>query len=223
LLHHEKAYYARLTPAPGPEREWLSRECFSKITQMTGDIMSRSPKGWSQTFTEKELNSYFAEYFKTSGQSDQMLPEGVTEPRVSLEDGGIIRLGFRYGKKPWDTLISIAFRVWLANGELNALCMELMSLHAGGLPISAQSLLEQVFEVARRSNIAVTWYCYHGHHTAVLRIQAGTLHPTDQLTTLQISNGSLMIGGKPVDTSSLATAASFAPALPSPDHIPAAR
>jgi hypothetical protein len=49
----------------------------------------------------------------------------------------------------WSTVISISFRVWVAPKEANVVVLELQSLYAGALPISAQSLLDQLAELKR--------------------------------------------------------------------------
>src|SRR5947199_7848858 len=104
---------------------------------------------WRGSFTEAEINSCFAEHLTDSKTADRLLPEGISEPRLQIE-GDRIRLGFRYGSRPWSTIISIDFRVWLAKQEPNVVVLELERLHAGALPVSAQSLLEQISEVLRR-------------------------------------------------------------------------
>src|SRR5437879_5172250 len=150
LLRREQSCDALLAPPAGPGRGRESKDCLNKLAGVTANIMDRNPEEWVARFTEKELNSYFAEDFESKGMSEQLLPDDVNEPRIALDGDGVVRLGFRYGKKPWQTVITIAFRIWLAKDEPNTICMELLSTHAGGLPISAQGIMERVFSVARR-------------------------------------------------------------------------
>src|SRR5207247_5107671 len=131
---------------------------------------------WHGTFSEAQINSYFEEHFISSGFASRLLPDSVAAPRVVLEDDKI-RLAFRYGTPPWSTIISIDFRVWLAPKERNVVVLELQSLHAGSLPVSAQSLLEQLSEALRKRNIEVTWYRHNGNPTAVLRFQTAAPRP----------------------------------------------
>jgi hypothetical protein len=196
LLRHEKSFYLRLAPPAGPERERDSNRCLNKLADVTARIIDRNPDLWEARFTEKELNSYFAEDFERKGMSDQLLPDDVSEPRVALDGDGVVRLGFRYGKRPWQTVITITFRIWLAKDEPNTICLELLGTHAGGLPISAQGILERVFNVARRQGIEVAWYNYNGHQTAVLRFQTGQNHQAVTLRTLTVQNGEIIIGGQ---------------------------
>jgi hypothetical protein len=207
LLRHEKSFYSRLEPPAGPEREQESTRCLTKLLGLTANMDERNPDAWEAHFTAKELNSFFAEDFESHGISEQMLPDDVSGPRVSFEEDSVIRLGFRYGKRPWRTLMTIAFRVWLAKDEANAICVELISIHAGGLPVSAQGILERVFDVARRQGIEVAWYNYNGHQTAVLRfpsnMSSNQSHATVLLKTLQVKDGELIIGGQASEMSPL--------------------
>src|SRR5207245_9637361 len=99
-----------------------------------------------------------------------------------------IRLAFRYHAGPWSTVITIDMRVWLANKrEPNVIALELQSLHAGSVPIAAQSLLEQISETARQNGIEVIWYPYNGNPVALLKFQANQPHPTIQFLDLQRS------------------------------------
>src|SRR5262249_48018913 len=130
----------------------------------------------------------------TSGVAEKLLPEGVTGPRVSIT-ADKIRLAVRYGTPPWSAIISIDLRVWLAAKEANVVALELQGLHAGSLPISAQSLLEQIKEVGRVHNIEVTWYRHNGNPVALLRFQSEQ-RPAGPLSRLELRPGTLTIAGR---------------------------
>src|SRR5207253_2306140 len=111
-----------------------------------------------------------------------------------------IRLGFRYGTEPWSTIITIDLKIWLpVSPEPNVVAIELEGLHAGGLPISAQSMLEHIFDVARRHDIEVTWYRRSGNPVALLRFQAGQTKTSVRLERLELRDGKIIIGGKAVE------------------------
>src|SRR5262245_22856002 len=178
LLVHEPSVYARASQPEGDERKHLSGEFNSEFVQLYEGIRNQSV--WGATFTEKSVNSYFEEDFIRTGISKSILPEGVSAPRVVIEPDKV-RLAFRYQIGPWNTIITIDMRVWLANKrEPNVIALELQGLHAGSLPIAAQSLLEQISETARQNGIEVIWYRYHGNPVALLRFQADQAHPTIQ-------------------------------------------
>jgi hypothetical protein len=196
LFLHEPAVYARSAQPEGEERRQQSGEFFTEFARLYQEIHN---KEWEATFTEKSINCYFEEGFIESGVSKTVLPEGISAPRVAIEQDKF-RLAFRYNVGPWSTIISIEMRMWLAsNGEPNVIALELQSLHAGSLPISAQSLLEQIFETARQNGIKVSWYRYHGNPVALLKFQADEPHPTIQFLSLQLKNGTLSIQGRSID------------------------
>jgi hypothetical protein len=197
LLLHEPAIYARSNLPEGEERQKLSGEFNSEFVHLYEGI--RRDINWDATFTEKSINSYFQEDFVHLGVAKSVLPEGVSDPRVALEPDKL-RLAFRYTVGPWSTIISIDMRIWLPNKrEPNVIALELQSLHAGSLPIAAQSLLEQISETARQNGIEVIWYRYHGNPVALLKFQANEPHPTIQFMGLKLDTGKIIIEGRSLD------------------------
>jgi hypothetical protein len=200
LVRHEPDCYQRLAQPPGEERQKHSKEflenCSSLATKVVND------KVWEVQFTQDQINSYLDEDFIHS--NIKLLPEGINQPRVALE-ADKIRLAFRYGKEAWySTIITVDLRVWVAKKtqEPNVVGLELQGLHAGSLPISAQSVLENISEVARRQDIEVTWYRFNGNPVALLRFQATQQRPTVRLERLSLQKGLLSVGGRAVEGTS---------------------
>jgi hypothetical protein len=197
LIHNDPDYYHRCAVPPGEERQKHSREFTSQFVMLVNQVKNHEP-AWSDRFTQEQINSFFEEDFVRSGTMETILPENVSAPRVAIEPDKI-RLAFRYGKGTWSTIISLDIRVWLTQ-EPNVLGLELQALHAGALPISAQSLLEQVSEAVHQYHIEVTWYRYHGNPAALLRFQADRPRPTVQLRQLELHKGMLVIGGQSLES-----------------------
>ncbi len=197
LFLHEPAVYARSSLPEGEERQRLSGQFNSEFLHLADGI--RKEVTWDATFTERSINGYFEEDFVRSGVAKSVLPEGISAPRVAIEPDKF-RLAFRYNLGPWNTIISIEMRMWLATKrEPNVIALELQSLHAGSVPIAAQSLLEQISETARQNGIEVIWYRYHGNPVALLKFQANEPHPTIQFLDLKLNNGELVIRGRSID------------------------
>jgi hypothetical protein len=200
LLVHEPAVYARASQPEGEERKHLCGQFNNEFVHLYDGI--RNGPTFDGTFTEESINSYLEEDFIRTGIAKSVLPEGVNAPRVALEPDRI-RLAFRYNLGPWSTIITIDMRVWLANKrEPNVIALELQGLHAGSMPIAAQSLLEQISETARQNGIDVIWYRYHGNPVALLKFQANQPHPTIQFVDLQLDTGKLVISGRAIDAGS---------------------
>jgi hypothetical protein len=198
LLWRVPRFYQDRDLPPGPQRVQESKAFVKGFIELVDGIKNYRPS-WQTSFTEAQINSFFQEQFIQWGLDSKHLPEGISDPRVVLEKDSI-RLAFRYGKPPWATVISLDLGVWLAPHEVNVVALELRGLHAGALPISAQSLLEQISEVARRANnIDVTWYRHNGNPVALLRFQSDGPQPTVQLQSLQVSDGRLTLTGGSLD------------------------
>jgi hypothetical protein len=201
LVLHEPDFYHRAALPPGQEREHNSHEFEAKFTHlMSGMINDRE---WREKFSAAQINSYLEEDFVRSGIHDRLLPEGISDPRVTFGPGKI-RLAFRYGAQSWcSTIVTIDFGVWLCQKDVNVVAMELQGLHAGSLPITAQSLLDRVSEVARRQDIEVTWYRLNGNPVALLRFQATQPRPTVRLERLELTDGELLIVGHSAEAAPL--------------------
>jgi hypothetical protein len=207
LVRHEPDFYVKNALPPGKERTQRSGKFFEEFVQFCSDV--RDYREWNARFEEDCINSYFDEQFVTSGLAEKVLPEGITAPRIAIEEDRF-RLAFRYRLGPVSSVISIDMRMWLTPKEPNVVALELQGLHAGSLPIAAQSLLEQISEAARQNNIEVTWYRHRGNPVALLRFQADQDHPTLRLDHLVLHKGLIEIQGRSSDSAPLRAMLSFA-------------
>jgi hypothetical protein len=211
LTRHEPSFYRNAAIPVGPQRTEWSREFDATAKNFIAWIINGGDAqtgNWNGKFGEHGINSYLAEQFVTTGLAQRILPEGVREPRIVLEQDRI-RLGFRYGEPPWSTVIAIDFRVWLAQHEQNVVVLELQALHAGALPISAQSLLQQISESLRSSNIQVTWFRHNGNPTAAVKFNTDQPRPTCQVRQVELKPGTLAIFGHSSEPLSPAPPADF--------------
>ena len=201
LVRHVPAFYQSASLPPGPERQEQSKEFENKCSNLINGIIN--DRSWEERFTEAQINSYFDEGFVRSGINDRLLPEGISQPRISIKSDAM-RLAFRYGTGSWcSAVVEIDFRIWLCAKETNVVALELQALRAGSLPITAQSLLERVSEAARRQDIEVTWYRHEGNPVALLRFQANQPRPTVRLQRLELKDGELVVGGTSVEAAPL--------------------
>jgi hypothetical protein len=211
LARYEKAWYANASLPPGPAREKLSQAFYQEFCEFVTAIAGE--REWYGRFTDEQVNSYLEEGFVQSGLDTRLLPEGISQPRFVFE-ADRLRFGFRYGSGTWSTVVSFELRPWVPAGEQNVLALELAGLHAGVLPVKAQSLLERIAQAARDNGIEMSWYRYNGHPVAVLRFQADLQRPTVQLQRVELRPGSIMIRGTSPDGTPRADA-SDVPARPS--------
>jgi hypothetical protein len=200
LVYHEPDYYGRCAIPPGSERVLLSNQFVGVFgSDLVGKIIGGDvgKLQWS-VFEEPQLNAYLQEGFLKWPDAASWKRHGISDPRVAF-DKDHIRLGFRYGTKPWQTIISFDVRVWLVPKEVNMIAVEIVGRHAGSLPISAQSLLEVIAEQARNNNVEVKWYRHNGNPVALVQFQSDKSRPTFQLRHLILESKLLRIGGMPLE------------------------
>ncbi|MBV9125037.1 MAG: hypothetical protein JO112_16910 [Planctomycetes bacterium] len=191
VLHEPDSYLRRAVP-PSLERKKMSGVFFSDFSNFFTRTHESEEQPWSVRFKEDCINSYFEEGFIQQGFARSYLPEGISQPRVAI-DADKIRLMFRYSIGPWSTVVSIDVSVWVVPREANVIALEFQGLHAGLLPISAQSLLEHVTQMAQPARIEVTWYRHNRNPVALLRFQAEHNRPTIQLQKLDLQPGCLTV------------------------------
>lgn len=215
LVRHEPRAYREAPVAEGNRRRDCSRDFQQRATDLYNQI--GADPNWGSVFTDEQVNSYFDEDFLTQHLDVQMLPEGVTEPRVVFEQDRV-HLAFRYGRGAWSTIISVDLHVWLPRCEPNVVALELEGFHAGAMPISAQSLLEKLSEVGTKYGAEVSWYRHDGNPVALMRFQPEGPRTSLQLTAVQFQPGRVVISGQtsePVPARPGGPPLAAAPAAPS--------
>src|SRR5260370_20011592 len=193
LKHDPHFYHASDFPSSA-ERKQLSIKCVGDFMQMLGDVKGGDQKPWEVSFTESGINSFFQEDLVSLGEAENLRKIGVSEPRVAF-DQDRIRFAFRYGSGFWSTVVSYDVRVGAVPKEPNVRAVESLGGRAGAMPISVQSLLAEVTELAARQNIEVTAYRHEGHPVALFRFQADQARPTAHLTCVRSEPGKLTLRG----------------------------
>jgi hypothetical protein len=193
LIRYEPQYYTHARVTTSEQACVESHNFHVVVTGLISDI--NTEKQWDATFTDEEINSYLSEGFIQSGLAKQLLPDGVSEPRVVFEDDRI-RLAFRLRQGLLSTVISMDMKVWLAKTEPNVVAVQLESFRAGVLPIAAHWLLESISETGRQNGIEINWYRHDGYPVALLRFQADQTHPTLVIQAVKTEKGRITIQGK---------------------------
>ena len=211
LLKREPAFYRHAAPRSDYDTREKASRLLTRVQELKNDI--RTKGDWGETFTAEELNCFFAEMMSDNGTFAGMLPRRFHDPRVAV-DGDRLRLGFRYGKGFWSTVVSVEFRVWLVAEQVNLMAVEVCDLRLGGLGVGAQSILDAIGETARASNIDVTWYRHNGNPVGLFRFFPDQPRPASQVLTLEVRDGTITVAGKSVaegPASAMAPAPALAP------------
>jgi hypothetical protein len=197
LIKHEPTFYKEASKPAGMERTAQSAEFESRCGSLINGIQNRYPDWW-EVFTTDQINAFLQEGFLTSWGGNNNLPDGFHDLRVQIEDG-MLRLGCRYGKGFWSTTITIDLKIWLVAKEVNLIGVELVSLRAGGLPVSRQIVLDYITEAGHRKNIDVKWYHRKSNPVAIMKLQADQVRPTIQIQRLDLQLGKMIIVGRSTD------------------------
>jgi len=206
LLYHEPAFYRSCEIPAGPDRAEASKKCLGRFITRLGNPIWNNDSSWGVDFTGHEINSFLQEdFFNKWPDSKTLQRQGISDVRIAFEPENHIRLGFRYGNKPWQTIMSFDLRVWLVPKEVNLLAVELVSRRAGALPVSAQSLLTLVAEQFNSKYVELSWYRHNGNPVALVRFQSDGSRATFQLLQVAVEQGMLTIGGKSLESGSQAS------------------
>jgi hypothetical protein len=197
VLKHEPTFYGRSYVPASPERKQLSTQFVNRFGQLMVDVgVDRGT--WNYSFSETQLNSFFAEDFVNYGEADNLRKLHISEPRLLIDDDHV-RLAFRYGHGLWSTVMSYDLKVWIVPREPNVLAVEVLGRRAGALPISSQTMINELAELASRHNMEVTAYRHNGHPVALIRFQADRARPTTILQCLKLEPGNVTVAGTSPD------------------------
>jgi hypothetical protein len=192
-LKHEPNFYCQNQVPPSSARTELAFTFARNFGQMMANRTTEET--WGCDATEAQLNCFFDEIFVQRGEAEELSKLGISSPTVTLEDDHL-RLAFRYGSDWLSTVISYDLRIWLVPKEANVIAVEIQSARAGALPISKQSILHQLSEIARKQNFKVTLYRHEGNSVALIDLQGDQQQPKSILTTLKVTTNKLTIRGK---------------------------
>jgi hypothetical protein len=194
LVKLEPEFYVTTLNAP----EWdgdlaKSARLVSRVQDLKNEI--RSAPEWGAEFTAAELNCFFAENLGPKSGLSSLLPEKTYAPRIAIE-GDRLKLGFRYGRGFWSTVVWVELRIWLVAEESNLVGVEVCDLRAGRIPLAAQSILDSITESAHESNIDVTWYRNGPNPVGLFRFFADQPRVTAQILTVVVTDGKVVVAGR---------------------------
>jgi hypothetical protein len=198
VLKHEPGSYRPGRIADVEARRELGNICLSKFFQMMQDLKTRQ-EIWGCEVNESQLNCFFEENFTKEGDGENLAKHGVSGLSVNFEEDDRCRFAFRYGAGWFSTVLSYDLKIWLVPKERNVIAVQILRARAGGLPISSQSLLNQLSEYARQQNYKVTLYRHESCPVAIIELQPYQPHPEGILTNLGIKHGKLTIQGRTLE------------------------
>ncbi len=118
------------------------------LTEQVGRLGS-----WEATFDEGQINAWLIHQLPKI--FTRVLPKGVKEPRVVLQDGKVLAAA-RYQDSRFDTVVSFELDVQLT-AEPNVLAIEIRELKAGALPLPVSRFRDSISRWAARDALEVRW------------------------------------------------------------------
>jgi hypothetical protein len=201
LLYHEPGFYRRCEIPPGEDRLNWAKEFNKPASQLYNFFANPQDPDYRNchvTFTEEQVNSFLQQDFFNKLNAKSLQRHGISDVRIAFEQEQI-RLGFRYGTKPWQTVMSFDMHLRLVPKEINVMAVEMVGRHAGALPVSAQSLLTLIAEAFHDPQIDISWYRHNGNPVALVRFQSDRGRPSFQLREVAVKDGKLTIVAKSLD------------------------
>jgi hypothetical protein len=108
---------------------------------------------WRAAFTEAQINAWLVHQLPR--EFSRVLPKGVTDPRVVIEDGKVLAAA-RYASSRIDTVVSFELSIQLT-AEPNVLAVEIRNLRAGALALPLNHFANQISRRAARDSLEVRW------------------------------------------------------------------
>jgi hypothetical protein len=203
LVKREPAFYSAAAKQGDFDTRDKAYGLLTRVQDLKNDIRTMSK--WGETFTAEDLNCFFSEMMTEKGSFTGLLPSGFHSPRVAIE-GDRLKIGFRYGRGFWSAVVWIELRIWLVADETNLMAVEVCDLRAGKLGIGTQSILDAIGDVARGSNIDVTWYRHNGNAVGLFRFFPDQPRPASQVLTLDVTDNKIVIAGQSISAEPIAAA-----------------
>ena len=177
-------------------------EMLSRVTELQQELQT-AKADWGGSFSAADFNAFLRDAFERGGTFDGTLDRRVKSPRV-WADGDRLTVAARYQASPFEslesewttTVVSVELRLWVVSQKSNTVAVEVCSLTAGALPISAQRYLDRLGEAARASNTEVTWYRNDGHPVGLFHFYASLPQAPVQIQSVTVADGRLAVSGK---------------------------
>ena len=86
MVKHEPNFYRRADVPAGKGRKELSMACLGRFGRLINCWVDGRGE-WDVTFSEAQINSFFEEDFIRQGDAEVLRKQGITDPRIVMENG----------------------------------------------------------------------------------------------------------------------------------------
>lgn len=162
------------------------------VVQLQGDAARLG--GWCAAFTDEQVNAWLVQQLPR--EFPNLLPRGVTEPRIVIEDGRVFAAA-RFKNQHIDTVVSFEVKAALTE-QANVVAIQITNLRAGTLPLPLNRFLRGISAEAAKSNMEVRWDLDQSEPVALVTIPSehrGYKHTPVIVESLGLSAGLLSLAG----------------------------
>lgn len=184
------AFYQQALAAPTARQEDASQELLAAATALANNV--RRAGSWQAIFTAEQINGWLAVDLPENHRD--LLPPGVSEPRVQLRPGAATIYCW-YREKHVETVVSIDLSVYVH--EPNVVAIRLNSVRAGAVRIPMVKVIEGVSKAARDARWELRWLQTEGDPVALLTLPTSVDDEQVKysLTSLELREGELFLSG----------------------------
>lgn len=144
-------FYARATERLPEDLDSAIARLEKDMVQLQGD--TRRLGSWQAVFTDDQINAWLVQQLPR--EFPNLLPPGVAEPRVIIEDGRVL-VAARFKNQHIDTVVSFEVDAALTE-HANVVAIRVNNLRAGMLPLPLDRFLRGISREAAKSDMEVRW------------------------------------------------------------------
>lgn len=161
---HKPEFYQEALDVPPEVLASAGDELERRVLELQNQV--RRGQAWTMTFSEDQVNGWLMNDLPE--KFPDALPSGVMEPRIRISNGKIL-FGALCRKGGVETVLWLEASVGLTERQ-NEVAIEVVGLHAGGLPLPLKAALDQASQAAIRAKVPLAWGQRDGKPVATLRI-----------------------------------------------------
>lgn len=190
LQKHPEFYATALNETPDTEVRQQEAARFEQTALELVEDFKHSEE-WSQSFSQTQINSWLAEDLEN--ELGESIPQEMSDFRIQLQPKTIL-LGFRLQSRNWTGVASVEIKPWMA--APNQLALEIISAHAGTVPLPLDKPLNELAEKLRNNKFSFEWRQNNGNDVLIIPLsELLEKHEDKVIQTIQVVEGEFRIAG----------------------------
>ena len=184
-------FYAAAIQVDPQELETAGRRAEDRVEALRED--AKRMGRWETVFTDEEVNGWLAVILKE--KYAEVLPPGVTDPRVAFTSGGY-KIGYRYQGRRIDAIVAVEGDAYMDADDTPA--VRLRAAWLGGIPLPMSRVVEEISASAAKLGIPIRWSEKDGDPLLLASVTdaLSTDKERRQLERLELRDGELLLAGR---------------------------